>query len=187
MKNLYKIIIVSPLVFLFFLIVCIDLSFAKSSTQLSAKDILNNVSSKYSLLKSYKDTGIVKTSLYTINFQTYFVRPALFLFKWVQHANVYSPKTLKKELYSKHYAIWSNNTGTYSHYRYKSDSSDGIEKEKDIGMAIAGATGVSNGSAHKVPRLLMNDIGGRLITNLINLELLKDENILGIVWFHIKF
>jgi len=54
-------------------------------------------------------------------------------------------------------------------------------------MAIAGATGVSGGSAHTIPSLLIPKVGGKLITHINNPKLLddnKDEN--GIVCYLIK-
>ncbi|MFX1538540.1 MAG: hypothetical protein ACFFDI_30480 [Promethearchaeota archaeon] len=154
-------------------------------TDISASDILSQVENNYSSLKSYKDKGSVETSTHSTDFETYYVSPNLFLFKWITHMHLYSPKTLKKELRSRYYAVWSNNTGAYSHYRYRSDSSDGLEKEENLGMAVAGATGISSGAAHKISSLMIKGVGGWKVTNLESLSLSGDKVVNGTNCYHI--
>ena len=49
---------------------------------------------------------------------------------------------------------------------------------ESLGMALAGATGVSGGSAHTVPALLMTErVGGRRLTELTDLISLEDDRL----------
>ncbi len=173
-----KLTITCFLIFLFFFGSGIQLP--AKEINVSASDLLKKVKENYASHKSYWDIGTVEQSTASRKFKTYFVRPNQFLFKWVEHLKISSP--LNRPGY---YAIWSNNTGAYSYYRYQSDLTDGVEKEENIGMAVAGATGISGGSAHNIPNLMINDVGGWETTNLANPKLAEDEIIDGINCYHI--
>ena len=67
------------------------------------------------------------------------------------------------------------------------DVGDRLTESDDLSLAVAGATGVSGGSAHTVPRMLMPEtIGGFSLTELVNVELLGEEEIDGLACYKIQ-
>ena len=58
---------------------------------------------------------------------------------------------------------------------------DRLTESDDLSLAVAGATGVSSSSAHTIPRLLMPEtIGGFILTDLLEVELLGEEEVDGV-------
>ncbi|TET82870.1 MAG: DUF2092 domain-containing protein [Desulfobacteraceae bacterium] len=158
---------------------------AEQIHQIQAQNILDKVNSSYLKLKSYQDSGILSTAYNTINFETYFVRPNLFLFKWVEQRDELSPKTLRKEKVSRYFAIWSDGLNFNEHYYYNDDSNEGVIKVKSLNNLIAGATGISLGAASKVSSLLILDISSRPTTLLGNPILLGTQIVQGKECYHI--
>ena len=63
----------------------------------------------------------------------------------------------------------------------------GVQSQPSLGNGIAGATGVSGGSAHTIPALLLPDqIGGRKLTAMTHLERLPDEALDGTLCFKLQ-
>jgi hypothetical protein len=105
---------------------------------MNADDVINKMAWRYSNCQTYQDTGRVEGGLGAMIFSTYFIRPDLFRFDW---------NYLKKP--GRNY-IWSDGLKVFSRY-------DQVEEEPNLGRAIAGATGVSQGTAHTVSTLLLPD------------------------------
>jgi outer membrane lipoprotein-sorting protein len=148
--------------------------------ELSVKNILEKVDVKYSTIESYKDWGVVETKIKKVKFETYYVRPNLFLFKWES-----SYRIQNKVAYNRYYQIWLNNEGAYTLHDYNKPDSV-IEKEESIGMAIAGATGISSGAAYKIGSLLMDEPDGWLVANPNVPEIIGVEKIRDNECYHIK-
>ena len=112
--NLFK------LIFFLFILFCStpNLFCAEQIHQIQVQNILDKVNSSYLKLKSYQDSGVLSTAYNTINFETYFVRPNLFLFKWVEQKDELSPQTLRKEKVSRYFAIWSDGLNFNEHYHW---------------------------------------------------------------------
>jgi outer membrane lipoprotein-sorting protein len=133
--------------------------------------ILNNMVQRYANLTSYEDSGVVETvtsgSLARrrtdIFFKTYFTRPKKLRFEWLDYGSFSAPGLS---------LVWTDGIKAYSSYAYKQDE---IETKEDIGLAIAGATGVSLGSAHTVPSLLLNDLLGFSPAELTKVSLKGQE------------
>ena len=151
----------------------------------SADRILARVAQTYASMQSYKDRGVVLRYLppdappNETSFETAFTRPALFRFAFVAH-HPYPPL--------RHIAwpavVWSDGVDSFSRYDYGTGPPE-THEAKSLALAIAGATGVSGGAAHTVPRLLMPEIGGFSITELKSNTLLGVENIEGETCYHL--
>jgi outer membrane lipoprotein-sorting protein len=109
---------------------------------MNADDIINQMARRYSNCQTYQDTGRVEGRQHAMTFSTYFVRPDLFRFDWIDHEEEPCRNS-----------IWSDGLKVFSRY----DHGDGVEEEPNIGLAIAGATGISQGAAHTVSTLLLPD------------------------------
>ena len=67
------------------------------------------------------------------------------------------------------------------------DVAPGIEKPQSLGFALAGATGVSGGSAHTVPALLIPDeVGGRRLTDITEAKRIEDAKLNKVDCFRIQ-
>jgi len=115
-------------------------------------EVINKMFDVYRNLSSYQDVGEVETTVLMGGagtkqvmkspFKTFFKRSNLMRFEWVNS----SPFPQKSNN-----VLWSNGKETYTYWpqfgQYKKDES--------LQMGIAVATGVSGGSAHKVPSMLL--------------------------------
>ena len=147
----------------------------------TARSLLNQMAEKYSRLVSYQDEGEVVTTydeetggrIEKLPFKTSFKRPNLFRFEWTDY---FLSKLGKKRV------VWSNGKDAFTYWE-----PDRYEKEEYLGLAIAGATGVSSGSAHTVSRLLIADeVSGFSVTELKDPSLLGEEIFEGVMCYHIK-
>jgi hypothetical protein len=77
--------------------------------------------------------------------------------------------------------VWSNGKDAFTYWE-----PDTYEKNEDLVLAIAGATGVSSGAAHTVSALLMEDIGGLNLTDFTHLVVVDEEQFEGHLCYHIK-
>ena len=136
----------------------------RNTQPVNSQSILQTLTDTYAALKSYQDNGVVLTQFPDkdkpdeIHFSTWFKRPRLFRFDWTTH---HPYEGLRHEKTSR--SIWRNEEGTF----WYSDREKEIEREESLGMAIAGATGVSKGAAHNVPGLLMRRFAGFYFTELL--------------------
>jgi outer membrane lipoprotein-sorting protein len=132
---------------------------------LTASALLERMTRAYSGCRSYHDTGTEKT-VFTSEvpvrveerpFHTAFVRPDRFRFEFADRG--------------KRFIIWRS--GSQVHTWWDIDSS--LESPESLDDAIAGATGISGGSAHTVPLLLMPaELKGRRLAELAQVSRLPD-------------
>jgi outer membrane lipoprotein-sorting protein len=143
---------------------------------ITAQLIVKRMAAQYAHASSYQDTGVVmdvkgegvSESETAIKFKTYFARPQFFRFEWMERSTVTSEESLS--------VVWNDGKQTYSYYSWDDPA---VEKKEGIGLGIAGATGISRGSAHTIPSLLMEDVGGFLLTEMTNLSIVGEENFEG--------
>lgn len=133
----------------------------------------------YAACSSYRDTGD-DVSVFIDDgsrnrrtrsrpFRTLFVRPRLFRFE-------FRNRDIGPEVDWPIHVIWRTGEATYTY----GSRANYRERTKSLGMAVAGATGVSGGTAHTVPRLLMGaEIGGFCITDLLDLRVEGEEEVDG--------
>jgi outer membrane lipoprotein-sorting protein len=135
---------------------------------------MRRIAQSYAGCSSYQDTGVVETTFDETTsgriekkpFKTYFQRPTLFRFEWID----YSPyKDGRLNI------VWSNGKEAFTYWQ-----PDRYEKEESLSMGIAGATGISSGAAHTLSRLLMEDImSGFALTDLTDLSIVGSEQFEG--------
>jgi hypothetical protein len=136
----------------------------------SGLEVLTRVAATYAHCKSYHDEGVVKI-VYTGSgrkrveerpFRTAFVRPDRFRFEYADT----DPQGTKRR-----HIVWRKGADVRTWW----DAEPGLRDEGSLGAALAGATGVSGGSAHTVPALLMpEEVGGRQLTDMTDLKRIGD-------------
>lgn len=134
--------------------------------RMSPETILRRMAERYARARSYQDTGVVVVTdlqdggrlLEEVPFKTYFKRPQLFRFEWSQHP-FYQREPSQR-------VVLCDGQRTYTYW-----APDRLEQAESLSMGIAGATGVSSGSAHTVARLLIRKVGGFAVSDLTNLQL----------------
>lgn len=162
------------------LMCALPLRLAMSSDAIADAFIQDTVAT-YRAMSSYQDRGrSVQTlkstpdddepAMATVDFATAFRRPNKIRFSWTKTYNFMDDRApSKEELGSDGSKVWSWNS---------TDSAP--EAEESIGMAVAGATGVTYGAAHMIPRLLTDDVHGFRIDQLKHLKILRSERLEGI-------
>jgi hypothetical protein len=123
------------------------------STPTPAEELLRRVAERYATAGSYADTGTVETAFRSRRtwsnqktFKTFFSRAGLFHFEFEESF-----------LGSKRrYVVWGRGANIQSWWTLEPK----VEHFTSISEAIAGPTGVSSGSAHTVPTLLLGVSGG---------------------------
>lgn len=81
------------------------------------------------------------------------------------------------------YVVWSDGKKIRSWWTITPQ----VEEFKTISLALAGPTGVSGGSAHTIPRLLLpDDVKGFILTELKNPRLIGEESFDSIVTHKIE-
>ncbi len=118
--------------------------------QLEAAALMQRVVAKYRSLRSYEDEGVVRSlSARTdrteqLRFRTAYRAPGDFRFDWVKR------RTWKTHQVERRYIVWANDRGAFTFWDTR-----GTRTEPDLGMAIAGATGVSKGAITSIPGLFI--------------------------------
>jgi hypothetical protein len=139
----------------------------ESTDSLTAQQILDKMATAYATCKSYHDSGVVTNDFgpHTAGdhyprhvvvkpFRTAFVRPDQFRFE-------YDDPTPDKA-----YIVWANADEVRTWWYIK----PGVKKPSSLGNGLAGATGVSSGSAHTIPVLLLPDrLTGAKLTAMTDL------------------
>lgn len=143
-----------------------------ATATLTAEDVLARMARVYAECRTYRDTGLVSTLFIDPKkpwtderpFTTAFVRPDAFRYEFLWG----------KPGRPQRYIVWRRGDDVRSWW----DLKPGIERQESLSLGLAGATGVSGGSAHTIPALLLPDeVGGRLITEIVDAERIEDETI----------
>jgi hypothetical protein len=121
-----------------------------------ASSILETVLATYQHLDGYQDTGTVETAFYgkvdyveKLDFSTAFKRSGKFRFDYQQEGANKDHMVITSDADDVH--LWWSITGKE-------------EESKDLRMAIASATGVSHGTAHTIPSILLNTMPAGFFT-----------------------
>jgi hypothetical protein len=145
-----------------------------------APELFRAALSMYRQLSSYQDDGAVEVaspkleSRNRVTFETLFVRPSLFRFKFASPhpypplAHIITTTICGLDEFGAY--MWSKNY----------DAPSSLEDCESITMAVAGATGISSGSAHNIGHLLLAQIGGSRFADLDKLSLRNDETVEGV-------
>ena len=135
-----------------------------------AKALLEEVAARYTSMTSYSDCGAVHTQLidndrmFTTIFSTLYKTPALYRFEF-ERAH---PNPPLQNIITRNAVIFDGSTA----YTWRQTGTDEPQTEfaENFSLAIAAATGVSSGSAHRIGRLLIPAIGGLSILDLVDLR-----------------
>lgn len=142
----------------------------RPGTSLSGADVLARMVEVYRNCRSYRDTGVVRTvyldgaSQRTQErpFKTAFVRPDSFRFEFTDS----NPSgTLAR------YIVWQRGSDVRKWW----DIQPGVQTLPSLNKGLAEATGVSGGSAHTIPSLLIPEaVSGRGLKDMADVKRLGD-------------
>jgi len=119
-------------------------------------------------LKFYPEDG--DAAIVVVEFSTSFKRPRRFKFEWTTSRDFGDGLDVDKN------AIWSDGAKVWSW----SSNELNPEREDNLNMAVAGATGISQGMAHEIFRLLSDEVTGFRFDQLKRLKLLGSEKVGGV-------
>jgi len=149
---------------------------ARAKDAPDAAQILRRMGEVYAQCKTYRDSGMVETVYIDEDgkrrevkqpFKTAFVRPDRFRFEYTET----EPGGAKNR-----YIIWAKRADVRSWW----DVEPGVKQEESLGLAVAGATGVSAGSAHTIPALLLSsEVAGRTLLNVTHVSRIEDARLGG--------
>ena len=147
-------------------------------TYASAKAFIAAVTATYRALPAYSDVGHIRSfrrrDRVTCRFESSFRSPALFRFAF-ESPHPYRPLSH----HVMRHVIGSAADGPY----FFSRSYDGkarLERDEPLDMVVAGATGISRGSAHTIAALLFTEIGGFELEHLTRTRFRRNRIIGGI-------
>ncbi|HEX8340979.1 MAG TPA: hypothetical protein VF624_08735 [Tepidisphaeraceae bacterium] len=152
---------------------------AREGGRASAAEILGNVAAVYAGAATYADAGEVRTTFFgTDGPRTTVRRFATALDRLTGRFRFEFRERCWDDGPEQRYVVWRGRATVQTWW----DVRPGVREEGSLGLALAGATGVSGGSAHTVPALLMPDeVGGRSLAELVgSAERLADATIDGI-------
>jgi hypothetical protein len=149
----------------------------------SAEEILAAVECMYARCRTYQDRGCVHTLFLNHDggfrhdsvrpFTTAFIRPDRFRFEFTESHFASGQQR---------YLIAAEGLRVRTWW----DVSPGFEEPESLGLALAGATGVSGGSAHTLPALLMPDeVGEDRLLDRAEIARLEDSDLEGRVCYRI--
>lgn len=144
----------------------------------NAHAYLQAVYERYRTLEVYGDSGTSKSldRKYprVCNFETQYQRPGLFRFAF----ECPHPSPGRRYLFSK-CVIGHDGTAPYFFSQYYSGPAD-IEQSESLEMAVAGATGISMGTAHTIGALLFADVGGFSLLHMKRIRFRRYRMIQGV-------
>lgn len=152
------------------------------SLSAAGTEILKRMATTYAAAATYRDSGVVRTEFVRNEgtrfterpFMTAFVRPDRFRFEFTD---------TRASGQSTRYIVWRGGSDVATWW----DVGARLERGLSLGLALAGATGVSGGSAHAVPRLLMPDeVDGWALTDLQDAQRAPDDNVDGVRCFRVR-
>lgn len=146
-----------------------------------AKKLLQDTLAVYQGLSSYQDEGFVvihgkgQERLHRTAFETHFLRPSFFHFKF-ESPHPYAPlshvvTTCICGFDGARAYLWT------MHY----DAPPKLKEYESVVLAVAGATGISSGSAHTIAQLLLDGFDERAFLSLANPVLGEDEVVEGML------
>ncbi|MFA7231930.1 MAG: M56 family metallopeptidase, partial [Victivallaceae bacterium] len=146
---------------------------AKPAPALTPEQIIAKMAETYAKCKTYQDSGTVKTIFFQDTgerveekpFTTAFVRPDLFRFEYKEKVDSF----LKEKPC---YIVWRKGDEVLTWF-YATNPNI-VTKATSLSFGLAGATGVSSGSAHTIPALLLSEAGGSKLSDLKETKLLED-------------
>lgn len=164
--------------------VAVAIACAAQQDTRTANEIFVLMVQAYRDCKSYADSGVVKTSFIMPNgrvrtveepFTTAFVRPDRFRFEFQDKSGGGDRST--------RYIVWRQGAQVQTWW----DVKPGVATQPSLQLALAGATGVSGGSAYTIPGLLLGDeMGGWRLTTLQDATRIEDASLDAVNCYRIQ-
>jgi len=155
-----------------------DLTTAAAAAPADAPTLLRKVVQAYASLNSYQDDGTVtrygRDTPYQIEFTTSYKSPSLFRFGF-SRPHPYAPL---RHIVTKFDLGFDGTAAFYVTTRYEQAATS--EPTQNLDQAIARATGISSGAAHTISQLLLRDISGLSILDLVEARSLDDATFNGV-------
>lgn len=146
-------------------------------TYKNARACLSAIATRYQVLDSYSDEGYVhpygSTGPDDCWFETQFSRPGLFRF---QFATPHPYPPLRHRVTRT--VIGSDGTTPYFSITYPGAAAT-TDVEPSLELAVAGATGISYGTAHTIGKLLLEGVGGFSLSMLIRPRFRRSREFAG--------
>jgi hypothetical protein len=167
----------------------VSISVFRAQQRLSAEQILDQMVKVYAECKSYRDSGTVdvrsapRKADINGTFTTAFIRPDQFRFELkAQMSTEHSTGETKKR--AMHYIASRNNGKDYRFYNLPTPKKEMLP----LDLAMAGATGISGGSATiSADMLLPVEFKGNIVlTDMTETKRLKDAQVNGVDCYCIK-
>jgi hypothetical protein len=157
---------------------------ANSAPEQDPKALLQRVAQAYSAMKSYQDNGRVALvngddPSFQIDFATLYKSPSLFRFEF-SRPHPYAPL---RHVVSKYVVGFDGSVAYSQNERYQ--EAPRLETRSDLQTAIAGATGISSGSAHSISCLLLPEVSGFSILDLVDVRMDEATQIDGIPCYRV--
>ncbi|MBX9695068.1 MAG: hypothetical protein K2Z81_21970 [Cyanobacteria bacterium] len=147
------------------------------------KEVMASVSARYATCRSYSDVGFIHNlgePNSRCDFKTWFIRPDKFRFEWTSYHPYFGRKGEQN-----HYMLWSDGRGCYSRYHFNNYE---VEPEESLLLAVAGATGISDGTVRTAFSLLLPVMpeGSSELLTLNNQTLWSSTSIMGERCYHVE-
>ena len=144
----------------------------------NARSYVEAVYARYRSLERYSDTGISRSlgrrHPRICRFETQFQRPDLFRFDFESP----HPSPRRKHLTSR-CVVGKDGAAPYFFSRHYSGEPE-LEHPESFELAIAGATGISSGTAHTIGALLFEEVGGFTLLHLKRIRFRRSRVIHGV-------
>ena len=144
----------------------------------NARSYLQAVYERYRCLEAYSDTGISRSlgrrQPRLCKFETLYQRPNLFRFTFESP----HPSPRRRHLFSR-CVVGHDGTTPFLFSKHYSGPA-GTELSESISMAIAGATGISSGTAHTIGALLFAEVSGFTLLDLERPRFRRNRTIQGV-------
>jgi len=153
---------------------------AQGQRKIDATRILHKMFRVYSRLASYQDEGILVTTndeatggtIEKMPFKTFFKRPNLFRFEWIDYGITKLGRTK---------LVWFNGKEAFTYWE-----PDRYEKEESLSLAVAGASGASSRAASTVSDLLLpGELRTSTLNRLVKVSLLGEDVFEGVRCYRI--
>jgi outer membrane lipoprotein-sorting protein len=144
----------------------------------NAREFLSAVEARYRSLPAYSDTGVARSfSLRrprTCTFETAYVAPGHFRFAF-ETPHPYRPLAhhVSRDV------IGTDGNTVYFYSRSYGGQAE-LEYPESLLMAVAGATGISSGTAHTIGALLFEEIGGFRLTDMRRIRFRSMREFMGV-------
>ncbi len=150
-----------------------------------AEDLLQDMADLYASMASYTDSGAVHIKLdtseqpYSQTFRTAFKRPAFFRFEFSRP----HPYQKLRHVLTRYVAGFDGKAAYVVTQRH--DAPPTRDERPSLEDAIAAASGVSSGAAHTIARLLLPDVRGLSILDLVDASFNPDRAVDGVACYSV--